>query len=199
MSCPIPYHPPKPGKSNWNFVTNLDKKASPQVSAALSALVDKYGSLEAAVEAGWQFVEPKGQQVSRSKASGPHHLIAPNQSKVLTSVQALDVIKAIRAPAKKKTREEDAPEAEVAGGRAKLPRTDTGAILAKWKAQRSFVRFLDGDKSNCAAANLQYISVKDGMAHFGEWVFDWDMDLTPKERKLVMDPEWRAGLTFTEV
>ena len=57
MPCPIPYMQPKPGGKAWRFVHNPDKNASPQVSAALSALVDKYGDLKAAIAAGWQFVE----------------------------------------------------------------------------------------------------------------------------------------------
>jgi len=48
----IPYMEPKPGGKAWRFVTNPDKLASPQVSAALTALVDKYGSLKAALAAG---------------------------------------------------------------------------------------------------------------------------------------------------
>jgi hypothetical protein len=92
MPCPIPYMQPKPGAKAWRFVHNPDKNASPQVSAALSALVDKYGDLKAAIAAGWQFVEESGQQVAITKASGPHHFIAPGGRAILTSGMALSAI-----------------------------------------------------------------------------------------------------------
>ena len=70
----IPYMEPKPGGKAWRFVTNPDKLASPQVSAALTALVDKYGSLKAALAAGWHLVEKDGTTVSVTKTSGPHYM-----------------------------------------------------------------------------------------------------------------------------
>lgn len=70
----------------------------------------------------------------------------------------------------------------------------TNAILSKWKEQRGFIRFLDGDKANCCVANLTYISLPDALAHWDDWVFDWDMNLTFREKVCADDPEWRAGL-----
>ena len=75
----------------------------PQVSAALTALVDKYGSLKAAVAAGWQFVEKDGTAVSVTKTSGPHHMIPPgggtdNKPNILTSGQALSAIASAPMP-----------------------------------------------------------------------------------------------------
>ena len=74
----------------------------------------------------------------------------------------------------------------------------TKSILEKWNAQGCFVRFLDGNKGNCALRNLEYVHIKDAIEHFGEWTFDWDMDLTRAEKRLVADPGWRAGLNFRE-
>ena len=72
----------------------------PQVSAALTALVDKYGSLKAAVAAGWQFVEKDGTAVSVTKTSGPHHMIPPGggPKNILTSGQALSAIASAPMP-----------------------------------------------------------------------------------------------------
>ena len=98
----IPYKEPKSGGKAWRFVTgDPDKKASPQVSAALTALVDKYGSLKAAVAAGWQFVEKDGTAVSVTKTSGPHHMVAPGggPDDILTSGQALAAIASEPMPA----------------------------------------------------------------------------------------------------
>ena len=67
-------------------------------------------------------------------------------------------------------------------------------ILNKWTAQEYFIRFLDGNKQNCAVENLKCVSLKDGMEHFDEWVFDWDMNLTKKEKARVINPEWRNGV-----
>ena len=94
----IPYMEPKPGGKAWRFVTNPDKLASPQVSAALTALVDKYGSLKAALAAGWHLVEKDGTTVSVTKTSGPHYMVPPGggPDDILTSGQALGAI--ARAP-----------------------------------------------------------------------------------------------------
>ena len=96
----IPYMEPKPDGKAWRFVTNPDKKASPQVSAALTALVDKYGSLKAAVAAGWQFVEKDGTAVSVTKTSGPHHMVPPGggPDEILTSGKALSAIASAPMP-----------------------------------------------------------------------------------------------------
>ena len=72
----------------------------------------------------------------------------------------------------------------------------TSTILAKWKEQGNFIRFLDGDTHNCAVTNLCNVNIQEAMEHFDEWVFDWDLNLTKKERRLVMDAEWRRGLIF---
>lgn len=73
----------------------------------------------------------------------------------------------------------------------------TNAILLKWKEQQGFIRFLDGDKANCAIVNLTYIGFKDALEHWDDWVFDWDMNLTRREKALANDPEWRAGLVVS--
>ena len=73
----------------------------------------------------------------------------------------------------------------------------TNSILEKWNRQGGFVRFINGNTTDCRITNLQYVQLKDTMEHFDDWVVDWDMNLTKKEIKLVNDPNWRAGLTFT--
>ena len=72
----------------------------------------------------------------------------------------------------------------------------TASILRKWAAQGSFIRFVDGNTRNCAVSNLQYVHLRDAMAHVADWKVDWDMELSAKERALVMTPEWRARLVF---
>ena len=70
----------------------------------------------------------------------------------------------------------------------------TNSILNKWKAQGNFIRFLDGNTQNCDVDNLKYLSFKEGMEHFDEWVFDWDINLTKQEKAHVINREWRNGL-----
>ena len=75
----------------------------------------------------------------------------------------------------------------------------TSSILAKWRDQGSFIRFLDGNTLNCAITNLTPVSLGDAMQHVdGEdvWKVDWDMCLTRNEIALVRSPEWRAELCF---
>ena len=72
----------------------------------------------------------------------------------------------------------------------------TSSIIKKWKKQGGFIRFFDGNIQNCAVRNLGGVSMKDAMDHVEDWAVDWDVHLTPRERALVMTPEWRAGLIF---
>ena len=72
----------------------------------------------------------------------------------------------------------------------------TKSILKKWQKQRTFIRFLNGDITDCRVSNLQYVSLADAMDHIHDWVVDWDMELTDRERQLVLDARWRSGLTF---
>lgn len=75
----------------------------------------------------------------------------------------------------------------------------TGSIMDKWKEQGTFVRFLDGDRGNCAADNLEHIQMPDAMEHFDDWTFDWDINLTLEEQALVLDSQWRTGLRFNKI
>jgi hypothetical protein len=80
-----------------------------------------------------------------------------------------------------------------------VPDAMTQSILDTWKAQKTFIRFRDGNTNNVAVANLVYVSLADAMAHVDgndAWKVDWDMNLTEEQRRVVMDPNWRAGLTF---
>ena len=72
----------------------------------------------------------------------------------------------------------------------------TNSILRKWRKQKSFIRFLDGDTRNCRVDNLAYVSLEDAMNHIEAWRVDWDMNLSRAEVALVFDDVWRAGLRF---
>ena len=96
---------------------------------------------------------------------------------------------------KKSFRNRSAAPSSTAGGSTRLPTTER--ILAKWKAQAQFIRFVDGDTGNCAISNLQRVRLSDAMEHIDEWVVDWDMDLTAEEIATVRSVQWRAGLTFS--
>jgi hypothetical protein len=72
----------------------------------------------------------------------------------------------------------------------------TDSILNKWKAQRTFIRFVDGNTKNCAVSNLHYVLLPDALDHIDNWKVDWDMELTEEEIALVKKPEWRAGWNF---
>jgi hypothetical protein len=76
--------------------------------------------------------------------------------------------------------------------RAKL----TDSILRKWREQGYFIRHLDNNTMNNAISNLQQVSLKDALNNMN-WTTDWDIFLSKRERELVMDPQWREGLTFT--
>lgn len=62
-------------------------------------------------------------------------------------------------------------------------------IREKWHEQTStfrghFIRFLDGDRSNCSAKNLSMCSPYEAFSN-PDWVVDWDMDLTDDEIEFV--------------
>jgi hypothetical protein len=72
----------------------------------------------------------------------------------------------------------------------------TSSILRKWNSlePRCFIRFIDGNKTNCCVNNLQYVDVKTAMLHFDDWITDYDIELTKKEVELVKCATWRTGL-----
>tara|TARA_B110001452_G_C15210057_1_gene419725 strand:- start:814 stop:1077 length:264 start_codon:yes stop_codon:yes gene_type:complete len=78
----------------------------------------------------------------------------------------------------------------------KHPKTKnlTNTILAKWRSQGSFIRFIDGNRSNCAVHNLAWIDMATALVHWDDWTFDFDMNLTSQEREYANNPNWRAGL-----
>jgi hypothetical protein len=71
-------------------------------------------------------------------------------------------------------------------------------ILSKLEKQPRFMRFLDGDVTNSAVSNLEFVSLRDALGHLedADWKVDWDAELTCEERALVLTPEWRACLVF---
>ena len=68
------------------------KNVSPQASATLTALKNKYKSLQGAVDAGWRFVDGDGVDVKPGKMSGPHFFIEPGSSVAMSSTTALHAI-----------------------------------------------------------------------------------------------------------
>ena len=72
----------------------------------------------------------------------------------------------------------------------------TNSILNVWRAQGTFIRFVDGSTLNFNISNLEYVSLKEAMLHVEDWKVDWDMNLCPAQIAVVRNPAWRAGLTF---
>ena len=62
--------------------------------------------------------------------------------------------------------------------------------MSKWtdagvtRESGCFIRFIDGDKGNCAASNLAYCTPHDAFTH-PDWVVDWDLHLTAREVDIV--------------
>ena len=78
---------------------------------------------------------------------------------------------------------------EIALATAVLMDINIGRIMSKWaehphrsvtRKSGCFIRFIDGDKGNCAASNLAYCTPHDAFTH-PDWVVDWDMDLDAVE------------------
>ena len=69
-------------------------------------------------------------------------------------------------------------------------------IRDKWSAQGSFIRFKDGNKSNCDVSNLEWISYDNMIKHFFDtnWCVDWDCELTMKEKRFVVNNYQRFGI-----
>ena len=65
-------------------------------------------------------------------------------------------------------------------------------IMSKWaehpqsvtRKSGCFIRFIDGDKGNCAASNLAYCTPHDAFTH-PDWVVDWDLNLDAGEVDIV--------------
>ena len=50
------------------------------------------------------------------------------------------------------------------------------------------------EQAGRAITNLEYVTIKEAMQNFEVWVTDWDLPLTKKEKNVVMQENWRAGL-----
>lgn len=74
--------------------------------------------------------------------------------------------------------------------------TLTKSILAKWRSQAVFYRFLDNDKKNSSAKNMKQVTLKEALAHINDWVCDWDLELTDPEVALVNSSLWRSQVIF---
>lgn len=71
----------------------------------------------------------------------------------------------------------------------------TSSIIKKWNKQGFFIRFINGNKLDCRRDNLEQVSIIDSMIHINEWVVDWDLNLTCKEKLFVKNNlEFRKGL-----
>lgn len=73
----------------------------------------------------------------------------------------------------------------------------TMSILAKWRQQGIFFRFLDNNTLNCRLDNIEKVELYEALMNIDTWTVDWDMELTEEEIELVKTPEWRAGLYKT--
>jgi hypothetical protein len=60
------------------------------------------------------------------------------------------------------------------------PPQQVNEILNIWSAQKSFIRFMDGNTGNCAVSNLKYVKPVDAMNHM-EWKVDWDINLSEEQ------------------
>jgi len=78
---------------------------------------------------------------------------------------------------------------------AQTTHAPTSSILEKWRKQKFFVRFLDGDTLNGAVVNLVLVTLSDALAH-DDWTVDWDVNLTNEECALVKSENWSVDLLF---
>ena len=58
-------------------------------------------------------------------------------------------------------------------------------ILDIWRAQQHFIRFVDGNKSNCSITNLEWCKPAAAMRNINHWAVDWDMNLTAEQIEFV--------------
>jgi len=56
-------------------------------------------------------------------------------------------------------------------------------IIKKWREQATmgFVRFLNGNTTDCHEANLQFVSLRDVILHLDEWKVNWSINFTDLE------------------
>ena len=75
------------------------------------------------------------------------------------------------------------------------------SILAKWALQRTFVRFLDGNRANAAPANAVPVGLRESLAggNADAWAVDWDRGLSAEEASLVRNPSYRAALLLAQL
>ena len=91
-----------------------------------------------------------------------------------------------------------------------LNRASAASIIEKWRTQRrcytldqewrhrivaatfipsdsnsTFVRWLDGDRSNPVLTNLVWVELDETLRNIDSWTVDWDTRLSPDEIKLV--------------
>jgi hypothetical protein len=73
-------------------------------------------------------------------------------------------------------------------------------IIKKWREQANmgFIRFLNGNMTDCRAANLQFVSLRDALLHFEEWTVDLCINLTEDEIAFVTKPVVRQLLVHHE-
>lgn len=70
------------------------------------------------------------------------------------------------------------------------------SVLRKWNNQSYFARFIDKNRNNCNGLNLQWVLLKDALAHFDTWECDIDFEMTIEEMKVIKCNEWRKHLYF---
>lgn len=73
-------------------------------------------------------------------------------------------------------------------------------IVKKWREQTitGFIRFLNGNMTDCRAANLQFVSLRHALFHFEEWTVDWYINLTEVEIGSVIQPAVLQLLVYSK-
>jgi hypothetical protein len=67
-------------------------------------------------------------------------------------------------------------------------------IIRKWNKVGYFIKFKDGNNSNCKVNNLEYINFIDTFNKpYQSQRVDWDSELTPAEKKFVIE-NWKAWI-----
>ena len=75
------------------------------------------------------------------------------------------------------------------------------SILAKWAQQRTFTRYLDGNRASADPCNAAPVGLRESLSggHAEAWAVDWDRGLTAEEAALVRNPQYRAALLLAQL
>ena len=73
------------------------------------------------------------------------------------------------------------------------------SIAIKWKSQRFFHRYLNGNPLDVYKENAVPVSLRDALLHLSEWTTDWNVQLTLREAQLIRNINWDRHLSRTRV